>query len=426
MRRLSIAVALLAVYVASCSNSSTSKKSAGKEETKPSASSEPSAAASAAAPREIAIEELFTFPADDGKKLTEAEIKAYLDDPKNHEPIIPKAPFGLSPVAASIPSDNPMTRAKVELGRLLYFDTRLSRDETISCASCHGPAEGFADADQFSIGIEGKTGNRQAPTVMNRVFGKIQFWDGRAPTLEAQSLGPIQNPVEMGFTVSGAIERLKGIPGYKLFFEKVFGEVNDENLAKAIATYERTVLTGGSPNDYYTKAERFLKMTPDVIDSLDPDEKANVEKSIADYKAHPMSEAALRGRALYFGKAECSLCHVGENLTDEAFYNIGVGMEKKDYDVGRYAVTKKDEDRGAFKTPGLRNIAATAPYMHDGTQKTLMEVVDHYDKGGTPNPYQSKRIKKLNLSKQEKEDLVTFMKEGLNSAIFKHTAPRRP
>lgn len=139
-----------------------------------------------------------------------------------------------------------------------------------------------------------------------------------------------------------------------------------------------------------------------------------------------MSEAALRGRALYFGKAECSLCHVGQNLTDEAFYNIGVGMDRKDFDLGRYNETKKEEDKGAFKTPTLRNVAATAPYMHDGSQKTLREVVDHYDKGGTPNPYQHQRIKKLNLTEQEKEDLVAFMTEGLTGPMPPIKPPRLP
>jgi cytochrome c peroxidase len=139
-----------------------------------------------------------------------------------------------------------------------------------------------------------------------------------------------------------------------------------------------------------------------------------------------MSDAAVRGRALYFGKAECSVCHVGANLTDELFYNIGVGMHKKDPDVGRFAVTKKKEDTGAFKTPTLRNIANTAPYMHDGSQKTLMEVVEHYNKGGFPHPYQSARIKKLNLTEQEKKDLVTFLEEGLTGPLPEIKIPRLP
>lgn len=387
------------------------------------------AAASPGTPEVVEIDRLFVLPNDDGsgKKLTVGEIQSFLADPQNHRPIVPKPPLGLGDPGAKIPADNPMTRAKVELGRLLYFDPRLSVDHTISCASCHSPTEGFADADRVSIGIKGLTGNRQAPTVINRLYGSLQFWDGRAPTLEEQSKGPIQNPVEMGFTHLAAVERLQGVEGYRLFFESVFGRpATIDDVAKAIATFERTVLVGGAPNDYYTLAEPILKLADEEIADLPEDQQERVRRVLAEAKEHPMSEAALRGRALYFGKAECSLCHVGQNLTDEAFYNIGVGMDRKDFDLGRYNETKKEEDKGAFKTPTLRNVAATAPYMHDGSQKTLREVVDHYDKGGTPNPYQHQRIKKLNLTEQEKEDLVAFMTEGLTGPMPPIKPPRLP
>lgn len=426
MARRWLAVVMGMAWLAGCAREEGPKPATPSAKTKESAATAPASTASNQL-EVVPIEKIFFLPAADGKKLAIEEVTGFLADKKNSQPIVPASPPGLDSIATYIPADNPMTRAKVELGRLLYFDPRLSRDNTISCASCHGPSEGWADADQFSIGIKGQKGGRQAPTVMNRAFGKLEFWDGRAPSLEHQALGPIQNPVEMGFTLDEVVSRINEVPVYQAFFEKVFGgPATSENLAKAIASFERTVLVGGAPNDYYTAAEPFIKMSKDDLESLEAPEQERGKKLLAEYAKHKLSDAALRGRTLYFGKAECSVCHVGQNLTDEAFYNIGVSMDKKDFDVGRFAETKKDEDKGAFKTPTLRNIALSAPYMHDGTQKTLEEVVEHYNKGGTPNPHLHKRIKKLNLSPAEKADLVTFMKEGLASPLPAIVAPRLP
>lgn len=375
----------------------------------------------------LTVEDVFVLPADDGKPLDLDTIREFLDNPKNHETIVPVMPVGLPPLDEYIPKDNPLTRAKIELGRLLYFDPRLSADNSVSCASCHDPATGWAQNTPVAAGIGGQLGGRNSPTVMNRAFGKTQFWDGRADSLEDQSLGPIQNPIEMGFTLEECNNRLNEVEGYRLFFEKVFGSgCDDKHIAQAIAAFERMVVTAGAPYDYHTRAEAASKLSPEEIAELDPETKAEVEKLLADKAAHPMSEAAQRGMALYFGKAQCSLCHVGVNLTDELFYNIGVGMDKENPDLGRYVVTNNEADKGAFKTPSLRNIALTAPYMHDGSQKTLMEVVEFYNKGGHPNPHLHERIKKLNLTKEEMEDLVAFMEQGLSSPLPNIPKPRLP
>lgn len=403
-------------------------KPIGEKKTVGSQSTDSAAGPKVVPPRTESGEEVFTLAAaaEPGERISIEEIKTFLDDPKNHETIRLKVPLGLGDVNAKIPADNPLTRAKAELGRMLYFDRRLSRNSTISCATCHEPATGWAQHAAVATGINGAQGGRNSPTVLNRALGKTQFWDGRAASLEEQSLGPIQNPIEMGFTLPELIERLNGIEGYKLMFEKVFGEVSPENIAKAIASFERTALTGGAPNDYYTQAESAMKLTPEEIEDLEEEDKARVEKVLAEAKAHPMSEAALRGRELFFKKAECSLCHVGENLTDELFHNIGIGMEHEKPDEGRFVVSKNPEDTGAFKTPSLRDVALTGPYMHDGSDKTLLETIEFYDQGGTPNPHLSKRIRKLGLSKQDKDDLVVFLTEGLAGELPDIRAPRLP
>lgn len=294
-----------------------------------------------------------------------------------------KIPLGLDPDAVYIPEDNPLTAEKVELGRKLYFDKRLSADNSVACATCHNPKFGFTDGQPVSTGIKGQKGGRSAPTVINRLFSKEQFWDGRAEDLEAQALGPIQNPIEMGNTLEGVVKKLNAIEGYRQEFRKVFGtDVTAEGIAKAIASFERTVLSGNSPYD------RF---------------KAGDKKAL--------SESAQRGLALFESKrVNCVTCHVGPNFTDEGFRNIGVGMDKIKPDLGRFEVTKRDADRGAFKTPTLREIARTAPYMHDGSLKTLLDVINFYDRGGIPNPYLSPDMKPLKLSEQEKADLVEFLK----------------
>lgn len=312
------------------------------------------------------------------------------------EPVI-KVPAGLPPI--EFPEDNPPTAEKIALGKQLFFDKRLSRDNTISCASCHAPDKGYSNADQFATGFKGQKGGRNSPTVINAAYNKFHFWDGRAGSLEEQALGPIANPIEMNLTLKEAVDRINAIPGYKKQFQKVFGsDATEENIAKAIATYERTVLCGDAPYD------RF---------------KAGDKKAL--------SEPAQRGMKLFFGKAVCSACHSGPNFTDNAFHNIGVGMDAKEPDVGRKAISKLGGDQGSFKTPSLRDIARSGPYMHDGSMQTLKEVVDHYNKGGIPNEFLDEEIYKLNLTPQEVDDLVTFMKEGLASSNYpEHKAPKLP
>lgn len=350
--------------------------------------------------------------------LTAEQIQKWLDDPTNHQAIDPQLPLGLSAAQGLVNGieANPMTRAKIELGRQLYFDRRLSADSTVSCADCHHPDEGYGKHTQFGVGINGQTGNRNSPVSYNRIITGAQFWDGRADSLEAQAVGPIANPIEMGNTHAKAVETLKKIPGYKQQFEKIFPEgLNIDTVGKAIATFERSLVSLPTPYDYYEPLRTFQTQfkTKDDLEALKEEDPELYAKFLATQKAsaeHPISESAKRGRELFFGKAKCTACHAGANFADEKYHNLGVGMDKADPDLGRFVVTKNPQDRGAFKTPTIRNVALSAPYMHDGSQKTLEEVVEWYDKGGHPNPSLSKDIKKLGLTPQEKKDVVEFMK----------------
>ena len=301
-------------------------------------------------------------------------------------------PLGLQASAAYIPEENPLSRARIELGRKLYFDPRLSKDGTVSCATCHDPDKGFSEAKETSTGIGGQVGTRNSPTVMNRLFSAEQFWDGRAKDLEAQALGPVENPIEMGHTLEGMIASLNRIQAYAPEFEKAFGspEITAERVGMAIASYERTVLAGNAPYDRYQAGNRTA-----------------------------MSESAVRGMEIFndVKRGNCVTCHAGFNFTDESYHNLGVGMDRKKPDLGRYEVTRKDIDRGAFKTPTLRNISQSAPYLHDGSEKTLASVVEFYDRGGVPNPWLSKEMRPLNLTAQDKADLVAFM-EALTGEVL--------
>ena len=346
-------------------------------------------------------------------KLTVEQIQKWLDQKQNHEVLEIELPLGLSEgkIPAGVLEANPLTRAKIELGRQLFFETRLSADDTVSCASCHRPDEGYAAHTQFGVGIDGQEGGRNSPVSYNRLFSTLQFWDGRAKSVEEQAIGPIANPIEMGNTHAKAVETLKKIPGYKMQFDRIFGEsgVTIENVGKAIAAFERVIITGPSAFDYYERLKPFAQFEKEDFED-DPELKAEFDQLTALAKKKPMSESAIRGRDLFFSKrVNCAACHVGANLTDELYHNLGVGMDAEKPDLGRYEVTKVEKDKGAFKTPTIRNVALTAPYMHDGSQKTLMEVVEHYNKGGTPNKFLSDKIKKLNLTEQEKKDLVAFM-----------------
>jgi cytochrome c peroxidase len=309
------------------------------------------------------------------------------------EPLKIEPPLGLPPIR--VPRDNPLTVEKVELGKQLYFDPRLSRDNTISCASCHDPEKGWSNGERFATGVRGQVGGRSAPTVVNSGYQRLQFWDGRAIEVEGQALGPIQNPIEMDMTLEEVVAKLNKIDGYREQFQTVFGtDVTAEGIAKAIGAFERTIVSGNAPYDRFKAGE---------TDALSP--------------------AAQRGMKLYFGKAHCSACHSGPLFSDGGFHNIGVGMDAKEPDVGRQAVSGLLGDRGAFKTPSLRDIARTAPYMHDGSLPTLEAVVDYYNKGGIANPQLDEEIFPLNLTDEEKADLVIFLKEGLSSPEYPIVKP---
>ena len=366
----------------------------------------------------LGSDELFTGIAGDGD-LTDQQIQAWLDDPKNHETLDYELPLGLSAGKVVGLDENPLTRAKIELGRQLYFDTRLSKDNTISCATCHIPEHGYAASTQFGHGIKDKDGNpqigdRNSPVAYNRILSGPQFWDGRAATLEAQAVGPIANPIEMGNTHEDAVKTLEGISGYKMQFDKIFGETTIEAVGKAIASFERAVVTGPTPFDYYEQFKKYSAFDAEDIAEWEEDDPKQFAAYQAAKKAaeeNKMSESAIRGHKLFFTqKANCSACHVGANLTDELYHNIGIGMDNAEKHLGRFSETKMDKDRGAFKTPTIRNVAQTPPYMHDGSLKTLEEVVDVYAKGGHANDHLSDKIKKLELSDQDKKDLVEFMK----------------
>ncbi|WP_425396258.1 cytochrome-c peroxidase [Aeoliella sp.] len=351
--------------------------------------------------------------------LTLEEIHAWLDDPRSHQPLEPELPLGLAAGEKEIAGleENPLTRAKIELGRQLYFDNRLSSDSTISCASCHAPAQGYADDTAVSFGVRNQAGGRNSPVSYNRILSGAQFWDGRAATLEDQAVGPIANPVEMSNTHNACVDCLAQIEGYRVQFERIFRDgVTIDNVGRAIASFERAIVTGPTPWDHHERLAAFERAYADDLEYLDELEEEDPEL-VAEYRqlqaasrGKPVSESAIRGGELFFGSAGCSVCHNGANYSDELYHNLGVGMDAEEPDLGRYEVTKDDADRGAFKTPTLRNVALTAPYMHDGSQKTLAEVVEWYDQGGHANEWLSESIEPLGLSKQDKADLVEFMR----------------
>jgi len=327
-----------------------------------------------------------------------------------------------------IPQDNPMTEAKVALGRDLYFDKRLSVDNTVSCATCHDPKTAFAESKIVAEGIGGKKGARNSPTVLNAMFNVEQFWDGRAKTLEEQAKGPLTNPIEMGMPSHDAVvERVKQVPEYAKRFQEVFGgPVNIDNIARAIASFERTQLSGDSPFDRFNAGDKGA-----------------------------INEQAQRGFELFKGKGRCITCHEfnasSPFFTDFKYHNIGVGMKASGNfeslarqvqqmaqdrrltaesldrlslsqgfsELGRFLVTREPKDIGAFKTPPLRDIELTAPYMHDGSQKTLREVIDFYNKGGETNPNLDGGIRKLDLTDQEISDLEAFLKTLTSDSVRK-------
>ena len=350
--------------------------------------------------------------------LTNEQIKEWLSQEGNHNPLTVKLPLGLSLGESQMKGldKNPLTLAKIELGRQLYFDTRVSSDNTISCASCHHPQEGFTRHTPTGVGVNGQKGGRNSPVSYNRILSDAQFWDGRAVSLEDQAVGPIQNAIEMGNTHEVMVKTLKKVEGYSLQFERIFPGTGFtvDNVGKAIAAFERTLVTGPAPFDYNEAYKRFAALEPEDLEELktdSPETYMQYEEAKLLAEANPMSESALRGQELFFSKrVGCSNCHVGANLADEQYHNLGIGMSAIDPDLGRFTETKVEKDKGAFKTPTIRNVALSAPYMHDGSLATLEEVVEHYNKGGDKNPWLSDKIVPLKLTPQEKVDLVEFMR----------------
>jgi cytochrome c peroxidase len=329
---------------------------------------------------------------------------------------------------AAIPADNPQTPEKISLGQKLFFDRRLSVDGTVSCSTCHDPALAFTERKPTSVGIKGRVGQRNAPTVLNALYNKTQFWDGRVNTLEEQAALPIVNSVEMGHAnLDAAVAQIAAVEEYQQAFRAVFGRPpNGPDLVRAIASYERTQLSFDSPFDHFIAGE-----------------------------TNAIDESAKRGWELFNTQARCNKCHALTDtqrdvtvFTDNDFHNIGIGIIRhnvvalarqaeqliKSGDtaaidraaiqtdmsaLGRFLITKKEKDIASFKTPDIRNVLMTGPYFHDGSQETLWDVVDHYNKGdGLRNPYLDEDIQPLALSESDIDDLVAFM-ASLTSATYK-------
>ncbi|MFQ5430996.1 MAG: cytochrome-c peroxidase [Nitrospinota bacterium] len=357
-----------------------------------------------------------------------AEHVRFSDEKVYFEDFTLDLPLGLEAEKFYVPADNPISREKVELGRALFYDERLSRDDSVSCSTCHSPDNTFTDNLPSSMGIDLQEGDRSAPTIINRAFSREQFWDGRAASMEEQAKGPLINPIEMGMPSHDAVvKKVSSIKGYRVWFRRVFEkDVNIDDIARAIAAFERTLLSGDSRMDRFTSGDK-----------------------------EAFTEAEKRGLELFRGKARCNQCHSGFNFTDEKYHNIGVGWESGRLDLGRYMVTGKTKDIGTFKTPTLRDIAGTAPYMHDGSMESLEEVVEFYDQGGFGNPFLDVEMRrsgkslmemldapvtkegekkdsiegtKLNLTTQEKADLITFLNtldgKGWQNAVAPVSFPK--
>ena len=318
-----------------------------------------------------------------------------------------KRPLGLD-LYRPVPDGNPLTPAKVDVGRRLFRDRRLSRDGSMACVSCHDPGRAFTNGEKVGKGVGGVLGTRNVPSIVNRAWGRSFFWDGRAPTLEDQVLQPILHPDELASTANRVVALARS-DRYRRRFAIVFGSAFESLLgaklnppaannpyeglnaadaltlrqvALALAAYVRTIQTGDSPYDRYTTGTRSA-----------------------------LSASARRGLDIFRGKGGCTGCHVGPTFSDEDFHNTGVAWRTGVLtDEGRARVTRAVADRGAFKTPTLREVARTAPYMHDGTFATLTEVVAFYNRGGTPNPGLDRQLRPLNLTEAEKQDLGTFLR----------------
>ncbi|RDE19727.1 tryptophan tryptophylquinone biosynthesis enzyme MauG [Motiliproteus coralliicola] len=294
-----------------------------------------------------------------------------------------KAPATLAadyqrPQVIPFPASNPYSAEKAQLGKMLFFDQRLSRNFNMSCATCHNPSLGWEDGVPGAFGGQGKTLDRHSPTILNLAWGEEFFWDGRAPSLEEQIKGPIQSPNEMNIPIAQVVDRLQAVQGYRNLFSRVFPNegISEQSILKSIATYERTIVSGTAPFDRW----------------IDGDSAA-------------ISDAAKRGFALFNDEAGCNRCHTGWNFTDNRFHDIGLATP----DNGRMTITQQPSDQHAFKTPGLRNISQRAPYMHNGSLKTLSQVIDHYISGGIQRDSLSPKMTPIPLTPQQKNDLLAFL-----------------
>ena len=318
---------------------------------------------------------------------------------------LPEFPLGVDADLAQVPFR--VTPEKIRLGRWLFFDTRLSSDGTVSCATCHRPTHAFSEPTAVSTGVGGRKGTRKAPALVNTAFPIFPawFWDGRAGSLQEQARGPMGNPVEMDMTHARVAETVRAIPGYAPYFAQAFGDpgVTVDRIAEAMAAYEATLVSGNSPYDRWDAGD------PRALDPIQQ-----------------------KGFRLFFGRAACNECHLGVNLSDARFHNLGVGWKTPPpgadpasgfADRGRGAITGKSADTGAFKTPTLRDVSRHAPYMHDGSVATLRDVVLLYDRGGEPNPWLSSDVKPLGLTPDEVDALVAFLR-ALDGEGAAYTAPR--
>jgi cytochrome c peroxidase len=300
-------------------------------------------------------------------------------------------PLGLAR-APQAPKDSPLTEARARLGRALFFDPILSADRTLACASCHDPAHGLANKEPIAVGVHGKKGRRNAPSLWNRGYAASLFWDGRSPSLEAQALKPIEDPHELGSSVDEAVKRLKAHADYSAGFQQAFGEgPSADTLAKALASFERTLLLGNS------RVDRFR----------------------AGGDAGALTSQERHGLWLWESKARCWRCHNGPNFSDEQFHNTGVNWGRAPLDLGRFEITKNEADRGKFRTPSLRGVAHTAPYMHDGSLASLEDVVAYYNRGGTKNAHLDPLLEPLGLSQEEIRSLVAFLHALSEGAVPK-------
>jgi len=283
------------------------------------------------------------------------------------------------PTEVPAPADNRPTPERVELGKMLFFDPRLSGNGTISCASCHNPAFAWTDRLPLGVGTNDKALGRHTPTILNAAFNEVQMWDGRFSTLEEQALGPMMSTAEMNISVAEIRRRLNDIPRYVELFNHAYGStgVTEENVARAIAAFERTVVSAEAPFDQFVNGDE-----------------------------HAISPAARRGFELFNTKGNCAACHSGWTFTDNSFHDIGLAST----DAGRGAILGIAELNHAFKTPALRNIDQSAPYMHDGSEATLRDVIELYNLGGrVKRPTLSSDIRPLGLTEQEIDDLVAFL-----------------